>query len=108
MIVVRLPAMLRRPGMPADVNVAAPVATIAGLVQELDRRYPGLAAELDDSIINFAVNDALILERARQHPLRAGDVVEIIPMISGGARSESTMKGLKIMKTCGGLAARVR
>ncbi len=84
MIVVRLPAMLRRPGRPAEVKVDAPVATIDALVRELDARYPGLARELDDSIFNFAVNDALALQRARQTILRAGDVVEIIPMISRG------------------------
>lgn len=85
MITVRLPAMLQRPGMPAEIGVDAPAHTIEALVLELDARYPGLAGELDDSIFNFAVNDALVLQRARQNPLRAGDVVEIIPMISGGA-----------------------
>jgi molybdopterin converting factor small subunit len=84
MIVVRLPAMLRRSGMPPDIRIDAPAPTIEALVRALDARYPGLAGEVDDSIFNFAVNDALVLQHARQHALRPGDVVEIIPMISGG------------------------
>jgi molybdopterin converting factor small subunit len=84
MITVRLPAMLRQPEMPHELHVDAPVSTIEELVGELDVRYPGLARELDDAIFNFAVNDALIVHRARQHELRPGDAVEIIPTISGG------------------------
>jgi molybdopterin converting factor small subunit len=84
MIVVRLPAMLRRPGMPAEVRVDAPVATIEALVRELDARYAGLARELDDSILNFAVNEEVVLRRARQRALKDGDVVEVIPMVAGG------------------------
>jgi molybdopterin converting factor small subunit len=84
MIIVRLPAMLRRPGMPAELKIDAPVGTIDALVRELDARYAGLARELEDSILNFAVNDELVLRHTRQKTLRAGDVVEVIPMISGG------------------------
>jgi molybdopterin converting factor small subunit len=84
MIIVRLPAMLRRPGMPDELRIEAPVGTIDALVRALDARYAGLARELDDSILNFAVNEELILRRARQRALRDGDVVEVIPMISGG------------------------
>jgi molybdopterin converting factor small subunit len=84
MILVRLPAMLRRPGMPAELKIDAPAGTIEALVRELDARYAGLARELDDSIFNFAVNDELVLHRSRHRTLRPGDVVEVIPMISGG------------------------
>jgi molybdopterin converting factor small subunit len=84
MIVVRLPAMLRQPEMPPELHVDAPVSTIDELVGVLDARYPGLARELDDSIFNFAVNDALVVHHARQHVLHPGDAVEIIPTISGG------------------------
>jgi molybdopterin converting factor small subunit len=84
MIIVRLPAMLRRPGMPADVRIEARVGTIGALVRELDARYAGLARELDDTIFNFAVNDQLVLRGANHRSLTDGDVVEIIPMISGG------------------------
>jgi molybdopterin converting factor small subunit len=84
MIIVRLPAMLRRPGMPAELTIEAPASTIEALVRELDARYAGLARELDDSIFNFAVNEELVLRGARRKTLRPGDVVEVIPMISGG------------------------
>jgi molybdopterin converting factor small subunit len=70
--------------MPAEVTIEKPVGTIGALVRELDARYAGLARELDDSILNFAVNDELVLRDARRRPLEDGDVVEIIPMISGG------------------------
>jgi molybdopterin converting factor small subunit len=50
----------------------------------LDRRIPGFQAQLDDSVFNFAVNDEMLLHRAREHALHDGDVVEIIPTISGG------------------------
>lgn len=89
MITVRLPSMLRRPGMPAEIRIESPAPTIETVVYALDARYPGLAGELDDSIFNFAVNDALVLQRARQKTLHAGDVVEVIPMISGGAAKGS-------------------
>ncbi len=94
MITVRLPAMLRRPGMPAEVKIITPAGTIEALVRELDTRYPGLAGELDDSIFNFAVNDALVLQRARQKTLHAGDVVEVIPMISGSMDRDRTNPAL--------------
>ena len=84
MIIVRLPAMLRRPEMLNDIKVDAPVTTIDELITELNARYPGLALQLDDAIFNFAVNDAIVLHGVREHALRPGDAVEIIPTISGG------------------------
>ena len=62
-----------------------PVATIAELVDVIDRRVPGFRDQLDDSVFNFAVNDEMLLFRAREHALKDGDVVEVIPTISGGA-----------------------
>ncbi len=84
MIEVHLPAMLRQPDMPQILRVEEPVETIGDLVRALDAGYPGLATGIDDSILNFAVNGTLVLHDARQKTLHAGDVVEIIPMISGG------------------------
>ena len=60
------------------------LATVADLVDALDVRIPGFKDQLDDSVFNFAVNDELILHRARDRRLADGDVVEIIPTISGG------------------------
>jgi len=87
MITVRLPSMLRPSQCPAEFTVGDAVRTIAELVDALDKRFPGLARQLDDSLYNFAVNDALVLRNARQRPLRAGDTVEIVPTISGGLSS---------------------
>lgn len=60
------------------------LATVADLVDALDMRIPGFKEQLDDSVFNFAVNDELLLHRARDRRLADGDIVEIIPTISGG------------------------
>jgi molybdopterin converting factor small subunit len=84
MITVRVPSILRQPEMPAEIHVEAHVATIDELIGTVDRQYPGFALAAEDTLYNFAVNDALVLHRAGQHPIADGDVVEIIPTISGG------------------------
>jgi molybdopterin converting factor small subunit len=78
-ITVILPVVLNRPELSGDVIVHEPAATIGDLVGVLDARYPGLAAEIDDALFNFAVNGRLVLHRVRQEPLSDGDVVEILP-----------------------------
>lgn len=83
MITVRLPGTLQV-GASDTLVFSEPLATIADLVAALDRRIPGFRDQLDDSVFNFAVNDVLLLQRARSHPLADGDRVEIIPAISGG------------------------
>lgn len=83
MITVRLPSTLRATS--DDVlEVFEPVPDIAALIDVLDRRIPGFRDQLDDSVFNFAVNDEMLLVHARDRPLRDGDVVEVIPTISGG------------------------
>lgn len=83
MVTVRLPVMLRQGG--ADVlSVDEPVASVAALVDVLARRVPGFAETLEDAVLNFAINDELILHDVLKHPLRDGDRVEIVPTISGG------------------------
>jgi molybdopterin converting factor small subunit len=86
MITVRLPATLRI-GAEDTLAVQEPVATVEDLIDVLDRRIPGFRAQLDDSVFNFAVNDEMLLYRARDRRLQEGDTVEIIPTISGGSRS---------------------
>ena len=66
------------------IMVHEPVATIAELIDVLDRRIPGFREQLDDSVFNFAVNDEMLLFHARERALKSGDVVEVIPTISGG------------------------
>ena len=84
MITVRLPTILRPPGVPAEFAIRDTVTTIGELVAVLDGQIPGLAHQLDDALFNFAINDALVVHGARQHPLMEGDVVEVVPTISGG------------------------
>ena len=83
MVTVRLPATLRV-GPTDTLTFEGPLATIAELVDALDVRIPGFKAQLDDSVFNFAVNDEMLLHRARERQLRDGDIIEIIPTISGG------------------------
>jgi molybdopterin converting factor small subunit len=83
MVTVRLPSTLRITD--ADIlEVHDAVGTIAELVDVLDRRIPGFKDQLDDSVFNFAVNDEMLLHHARERTLRSGDIVEIVPTISGG------------------------
>ena len=83
MITVRLPSTLRI-GPTDTLTFTGALATVADLVEALDIRIPGFKAQLDDSVFNFAVNDELLLHRARDRRLSDGDTVEIIPTISGG------------------------
>ena len=83
MITVKLPSTLKV-GASDTLEVHEPVATVAHLIDVLDRRIPGFREQLDDSVFNFAVNDEMLLHRARERGLKDGDVVEVIPTISGG------------------------
>jgi molybdopterin converting factor small subunit len=83
MITVRLPSTLRVSDQDT-LMVSGPIHTIAELVDALDRRIPGFRDQLDDSVFNFAVNDEMLLHHARERELHDGDVVEVIPTISGG------------------------
>lgn len=79
-ISVRLPAMLGG----EVVTIAAPVETIDQLVAALERARPGISVQLHDTIFNFAVNDEMLLHDVNRRRLTDGDVVEIVPAISGG------------------------
>ena len=83
MITVRLPATLTS-RIGHTFAVEQPVASVAELIEVIDRRIPGFRDQLDDAVFNFAVNDEMLLFRARERALQDGDVVEVIPTISGG------------------------
>jgi molybdopterin converting factor small subunit len=83
MITVVLPSTLRV-GPTDTLSISEPVADLAQLVEILDRRIPGFRDQLDDSVFNFAVNEEMLLHHVREHTLSDGDVVEIVPTISGG------------------------
>ena len=85
MIIVHLPPMLRpHAGGAEALTIVAPVSTIGELMVALERKAPDLAAQLEDAVFNFAVNDEMLLHGVRQHPVSDGDRVEIVPAISGG------------------------
>jgi molybdopterin converting factor small subunit len=83
MVTVRLPATLRVSDSDTVV-VHEPTPTVAHLIDALDRRIPGFRDQMDDSVFNFAVNDEMLLHHARERALKDGDVVEVVPTISGG------------------------
>jgi molybdopterin converting factor small subunit len=83
MVIVVLPSTLQADGG-NRLEISEPVATVAELVDAIDRRIPGFREQLDDSVFNFAVNDEMLLYHARDRELKDGDVVEVIPTISGG------------------------
>ena len=82
MILVRLPSTLRTAG--AELEVHEPVPDIRALIEVLDRQLPGFRDQMEDSVFNFAVNDEMLLVNARDRVLHDGDVVEVVPTISGG------------------------
>jgi molybdopterin synthase sulfur carrier subunit len=87
---VRIPTPLRSltKGQ-AEVQVAA--STVAALIEDLEKQYPGLKERLVDEagevrrFINFYVNeeDVRFLQGAKT-ALKAGDQVSIVPAIAGG------------------------
>lgn len=82
-VIVRLPAMLQAHAG-AEIVVEEPVHDVAAVHEALARKYPALAEQLRDPIFNVAVNDVMLLHGVRQYPVKDGDVVEIVPTISGG------------------------
>ena len=90
MVQVRVPTPLRKYTGGAEA-VEAEGATLAALVADLDRRYPGIRERICDEsgqvrrFVNLFVNGEDI--RFLQHldtPLKAGDEVSIVPAIAGG------------------------
>lgn len=90
MVNVRIPTPLRKHTGGAEA-VEADGGTVAALVVDLDRRYPGIRERICDEkgqvrrFVNLFVNGEDI--RFLQHldtPLKAGDELSIVPAIAGG------------------------
>ncbi|HEY8417766.1 MAG TPA: ubiquitin-like small modifier protein 1 [Limnochordales bacterium] len=87
---VRVPVLLRNlTGGAAEV--AAEGTTVAEVLAELERRYPGIRARLYDEqgnlrrFVNVYVNDKDIRTlQGDQTPTKDGDEVAIVPAIAGG------------------------
>jgi molybdopterin converting factor small subunit len=79
-IIVRLPPMLGG----GTVTITSQVGTVEELTRALRQARPDLVSRLNDAIFNFAINDEMLIHDAGTHAVRDGDVVEIVPAISGG------------------------
>ena len=66
------------------VVITRAVRTVDELTSALRDTRPDLVSRLDDSIFNVAINDEMLIHDAARHAVRDGDVVEIVPAISGG------------------------
>lgn len=72
-------------------EVEAEGSNVLDLIEDLEKRYPGLKERLCDEggnlrrFINFFVNDEDIrFLEGEKTPLKEGDVVSIVPAIAGG------------------------
>ena len=91
MVQVKIPTPLRKYTAGAGA-VEAQGPTVAALVDDLERRYPGMKARLCDEsgqvrrFVNIFVNgeDIRFLKQLAT-PVKAGDEVSIVPAIAGGA-----------------------
>jgi molybdopterin synthase sulfur carrier subunit len=90
MVQVRVPTPLRR-YTAGNGAVEADGATVAALVDDLEKRYPGMKDRICDEggqvrrFVNIFVNGEDI--RFLKHldtPLKAGDELSIVPAIAGG------------------------
>jgi molybdopterin synthase sulfur carrier subunit len=90
MVQVRVPTPLRKYTAGAGA-VEAEGTSVASLVDDLDRRYPGIKERICDEsgqvrrFVNIFVNGEDI--RFLKHldtPLKAGDELSIVPAIAGG------------------------
>lgn len=82
-ITVNFPAALHGTAGQTIV-VRESVTDIGQLIDALDRMAPGIKQELDDPLYNVAVNDEILLHGVNRRAVKDGDVVEIIPSMSGG------------------------
>ena len=80
---VRLPEGI--PGAPEGaVIVDEPVNSVAELREALNRRLPRAARELGDRSLIVSVNGAMVLANEKDHPVRNGDDVAVMRILSGG------------------------
>ena len=89
-VLVRIPTPLRSMTK-GSAEVQATADTVAGLIDDLERQYPGLRERLVEEggeirrFINIYVNqeDIRFLQGAKT-ALKPGDEVSIVPAIAGG------------------------
>jgi molybdopterin synthase sulfur carrier subunit len=89
-ITIRIPTPLRKLTQNRD-TVEATGATVAAIVDDLERQFPGLKERLCDQqgelrrFVNIYLNDEDIrFAQGRQTAVKDGDELAIIPAIAGG------------------------
>ncbi|MEI6084536.1 MAG: ubiquitin-like small modifier protein 1 [Verrucomicrobiota bacterium] len=87
---VRIPTPLRKLTKDKDV-VQATGATVAVLLEDLEKQFPGLKERLCDDrgelrrFVNIYLNDEDIrFAQGKETPVKDGDEISIIPAIAGG------------------------
>lgn len=92
-IQVRIPTPLRKLTGGAE-SVIASGSTIAAIVQDLERRHPGLKERICDAdgkvrrFVNVYVNgDDIRFQSNLDTPVKDGDEISIVPAIAGGSVS---------------------
>ena len=88
---VRIPTPLRK--LTQDkATVEATATTVAGVIADLNRQYPGLQERLCDErgelrrFVNLYLNDEDIrFAQGKDTPVKDGDELAILPAIAGGA-----------------------
>jgi molybdopterin synthase sulfur carrier subunit len=87
---VLIPTPLRKLTNEKETVIAA-TGTVADLISDLERQYPGLGARLTDDagnlrrFVNIYVNEEDIRFLAgKETPINEGDAVSIVPAIAGG------------------------
>ncbi len=90
MALVRVPTPLQRL-VGNQRTVPADGATLADVIADLDRRYPGIQARLVDadgnllSFVNvFVDNEDVRFLQGLRTPLRASSEISIVPAMAGG------------------------
>lgn len=89
-VTVRIPTPLRSITK-GSADVQASGDSVAGLIEDLERQFPGLRERLVDEggelrrFINIYVNEEDIrFLQGKKTALKAGDSVSIVPAIAGG------------------------
>ncbi|HLI47071.1 MAG TPA: MoaD/ThiS family protein [Chthonomonas sp.] len=89
-VTVLIPTPLRRYTGDVDAVTAAP-GTIATLIEDLERQFPGISERLVDEngdirrFVNIYVNEEDIrFLKGKDTPVKDGDSVSIVPAIAGG------------------------
>ena len=89
-VLVRIPTPLRSLTK-GQAEVEGQADTVAGLIESLEKQFPGLKERLVDEsgemrrFINVYVNEEDIrFLQNQQTPLKDGDEISIIPAIAGG------------------------